>query len=87
MVTFVPVRISPPSDRRYAAIASATACDPPAANGQPTVWPLEQQHRPERRRQRVREREERMRRAPREHRARRLVAQVAADERGGRQRS
>ena len=38
-VTWRPVSISPPSDRSSDAIASAIACEPPRATGQPTAWP------------------------------------------------
>ena len=37
--TVRPVSISPPSERRYDASASAIACEPPRGSGQPTAWP------------------------------------------------
>ena len=72
--TRVPVSISPPSERRCAASASASCCEPPRGNGQPTACPSIRALSPNAV-ARLRERKQRVRAHPREEASRALATE------------
>ena len=83
-VTREPVRISPPSARRYAARASLRRCAPPRGNGQPTGVRGDPHHQPHGRAGRPVERHDGVRGQAGEQGAGALAAKQVARQAGGR---
>ena len=80
-----PVRITPPSSMSRATSSSASCCDPPRGDGQPSTWPATARMQPEAAARTPLERQDRVRAETGEERARPLLLEARRERAGVRE--